>query len=1100
MTIRHLVLALLLSMAYSSVVSAQGTRMLRHPAVSRDLIAFEYAGELWSVSRGGGTAKRLTSTPGVEIDPYFSPDGAQIAFTSTVAANTDVYVMPTAGGNPRRLTFHPASDRVKGWTPDGRGVIFTSVRTSSPLEGYFRLWKIGAEGGQPEPLPLPRASDGSYSPDGGRLAFEEFPLPIFPVWYETSYWRHYRGGRTHPISVVNLANNSVEKLPWTNSNDSIPMWVGNTIYFVSDRDFTANLFAYRTDTKQLTKITSHDDFDIMSASAGSDAVVYEQAGYIHLLDTKTGKAKQLNIEVTGDLPWMRPQFKKVDGLIRNAQLSPGGVRAAFEARGEIFTVPAAKGDYRNLTTSSGAHDRDPAWSPDGAQIIWLSDASGEYKLMLGDPLGLTEPRAIPLPSAAFYLNPAWSPNGDRILLEDNHSNLWTIDVKSGASLKIDTDDYPDPIRSLDASWSPDSKWITYSKNLKSRLQAIFIYSVAEKKAYQITDGLADSISPTFDAGGKYLYFLASTDFGPQTGWLDMSSIDHPTRRSIYLAILSSDEPSPFLPETGDEPIPVPTPAADETPKPKPTNETVKPKAASDSVRIDFDKIKQRIVSVKVPPADYGNLKSGPAGTFFYTEPIAGTGTLRLQKYQIKSDAAVPFMEGIAQYSISADRKKLLYGARGGRWGIVGTDAPAKVGDGALNVAQLQMQVDPREEWANIFRETWRIQRDFFYDPKMQGADWNAIYKKYLPLLAHVNHRVDLGYLIAQVGGELTIGHSYLTGQGDIPGEDPVSVGMLGADIEIENNHYRIKRIYNGENWNPELRAPLNAPGIKVAEGDYILEVNGKRLDSTTNFYSVFETTANRQTVLRINNKPALEGSRLVTVVPVASESGLRTRAWVEDNRRQVDKLSGGRLAYVWLPNTGGPGYSSFIRYFYAQQDKEGTVVDVRYNQGGQVADFVVNELDKKPMGFFTLRDGNSFFSPIAGVYGPKVMLINESAGSGGDALPYYFKLRKLGPLVGTRTWGGLVGTLGVPPTIDGGGITAPSLAFFNLEGKYDVENIGVAPDIEVENTPAEVMKGHDSQLERAVAEAMKLLEKNPVKRLPRPPSLDRVTKPKENKR
>lgn len=1081
---RQLFLVLVFLFSIVAIIPAQGTRMLRHPSVSRDLIAFEYAGDLWTVSRQGGAARRLTSTPGVEIDPYFSPDGKQIAFTATIAGNIDVYVMSTTGGNPKRLTFHPAADRVKGWTPDGSSVIFSSVRTSSPLEVPIRLWKVGATGGEPSSIQLPRAYSGSFSPDGSRLAFEEFSTTMFPAWHEISYWRHYRGGRTHPISVFNLTNNTIEKLPWTNSNDSSPMWVGNTIYFVSDRDFTANLFAYRTDTKQLTKTTNHVDFDIMSASAGSDAVVYEQAGYIHLLETKTGKTTQLNIEVTGDLPWTRPQFKKVDSMIRSGVLSPGGVRAAFEARGDIFTVPAAKGDYRNLTTSSGAHDRDPAWSPDGAQIAWLSDASGEYQLMLGEPSGLAEPRVVTLPSNAYFSNLKWSPNSERILLEDNHENLWTIEVKSGAAVKLDTDDYPDPLRSFDAGWSPDSKWVTYSKNLKSRLRAVFIYSLAEKKAFQITDGLADAISPAFDAGGKYLYFLASTDFGPKTSWLEMSSIDHPTRRSIYLTVLRADEPSPFLPETGDEPSRV-----------SPNAETAKPKSADESIRIDFDGIKERILAVGVPPADYGNLTSGPAGTIFYTEPIAGAGALRLQKFQIKAGSAVPFIEGIVSYSLSDDKKKLLYGARGGRWGIIGTDAPAKVGDGAINVAQMEMKVDPRAEWANIFRETWRIQREYFYDSKMQGADWNAIYNKYLPLLQHVGHRADLAYLIAQIGGELTVGHSYLSGLGDVPGEDPVSVGMLGADIEIESGHYRIKRIYNGENWNPELRAPLSAPGIKVKEGDFILEVNGQPLNSTADFYSLFENTANRQTVLRINDKPTKEGSRLVTVVPIASEAGLRTRAWVEDNRRLVNKLSGGRLAYVWLPNTAGPGYSSFIRYYYAQQEKEGTIVDVRYNQGGMVADFVVNELDRKPMGFFTMRDGNSFFSPIAGINGPKVMVINESAGSGGDALPYYFKLRKLGPLVGTRTWGGLVGTLGVPPTIDGGGITAPSLAFFNLEGKYDVENIGVAPDIEVEYTPNEVMKGHDPQLERAVTEAMKLLEKNPVKLLPRPPSIDRVSKP-----
>jgi tricorn protease len=404
-----------------------------------------------------------------------------------------------------------------------------------------------------------------------------------------------------------------------------------------------------------------------------------------------------------------------------------------------------------------------------------------------------------------------------------------------------------------------------------------------------------------------------------------------------------------------------------------------------------------------------------------------------------------------------------------------------------------MKVDPRAEWANIFRETWRIQREYFYDEKMQGADWNAVYKKYLPLLASVQHRSDLGYLIAQTGGELTVGHSYLSGSGDVPSDNPVSVGLLGADIKVENGKYRLSRIYTGENWNPELRAPLSAPGIDAREGDYVLAVNGKPIDTSANFYSFFEGMANRQIVLRLNDQPTPEGSRLVTVVPIASENGIRTRGWVEDNRRLVDKLSGGRLAYVWLPNTGGPGYTSFVRYFYAQQNKEGTVVDERYNQGGMVADFIVNELDRKPMGSFAVRDGNTFFSPIAGVYGPKVMVINESAGSGGDALPFYFKLRKLGPLVGTRTWGGLVGTLGVPPTIDGGGITAPSLAFYNLEGKWDVENIGVSADINVENTPIE--NGKDAQLERAVAEAMKLLQTEPLKRTPRPAPIDRVSKP-----
>ncbi len=1078
-----------LVLCVTSQVEAQGTRLLRHPTVSRDSVAFEYAGDLWVVPRSGGSARRLTSTPSLEIDPSFSPDGSQIAFTATIAGNTDVYVVSANGGDPRRLTYHPGLDRVRGWKPDGRSIIFASTRTASPQQAYMQLWSISLDGGLPERLPLPRAFWGSYSPDGSRLAYEEFSTAFVPEWFEASMWRHYRGGRTHPISIVNFADHSVQKLPWTNSNDSFPMWIGNTIYFLSDRNHTVNLFAYRLDTRQLAQLSQHEDFDVMTASAGPDAVVYEQAGYIYLVDAKSGKGQRLNIEVTGDLPWARPQFKKVASMIRNATLSPTGTRAAFEARGEIFTVPSEKGDSRNLTQSSGAHDRDPVWSPDGTQIAWLSDTSGEYQLMIGEPTGVTAARAVALPAKSYFDNASWSPDGKHILLDDNHNNLWTIEVASGTATKIDSDSYPDPGRRFNASWSPDSKWITYSKSLASHLRAVFVYSWTDKKAYQVTDGLADSISPTFDAGGKYLYFMASTDFGPRTSWLEMSSLDRPVRRAIYLVVLNASEPSPLLPETGDEPKP-PSADAAAAPKPDPNAKPV--------VRIDVDGINQRVLAVNIPAGDYSNLNAGAAGTFFYTEPLPGgpPGSLRLQRYQLRERTAAPFLEGsVRAYAISADKKKLLYQADGpGRWGVVATERPAKVGDGPLNVATLETKVDPRVEWAQIFQETWRIQREYFYDAKMHGADWQAIYEKYKPLLSFVGHRADLSYLIAMTGGELTVGHSYLTGTGDVPGEDPVQVGLLGADFVIENGRYRIKKIYTGENWNPELRAPLSAPGIQVAEGDYLLEVNGRPLAPPTNPYSLFEGTANRQTLIRVSKTPGAEGSRLITVVPVASEDTLRTRAWIENNRRIVDKLSNGKLAYVWLPNTANPGYTYFTRYYYAQQDKEGAVIDERYNQGGMVADYIVNELDRKLVGYFALRDGNPITSPIAGLYGPKVMLINESAGSGGDALPYYFRLRKIGPLIGTRTWGGLVGTLGFPATIDGGGITAPNLAFYNLKGEWDVENIGVAPDIEVQYTPAEVNKGGDPQLERAVQEALRLLEQNPVRRVPRPAPIDRVSK------
>ncbi len=1072
------------------------TRLMRHPTVSRDSVAFEYAGDLWIVPRSGGQARRLTSTPGAETEPHFSPDGSQIAYTLTAAGNTDVYVMSAEGGSPKRLTYHPGMDRVRGWTPDGHRVLFASSRDSVPQESFFRLWSVALEGGLPEALALPRAFSGAYSPDGKRLAYEEFSTAFVPNWYEASFWRHYRGGRTHPIRIANLSGDSNEKLPWTNSNDTSPMWVGNSIYFLSDRNFTVNLFSYNLSTKQVTQLTRHDDFDIMTASAGPDAVVYEQAGYIWLFDVKAGKAHKLTIQAAGDLPWAQPQLKKVAAMVRNSSLSATGVRAAFEARGDIFTIGAEKGDARNLTQSPGAHDRNPAWAPDGGQIAWLSDSSGEYQLMIGDAIGIGKPRAISLPSSAFFSAPEWSPDGKQILLQDNHRNLWMIEVSSGKASKLDTDAYPDPSRQFEAEWAPDSKWIVYSKNSPSHLRAIYIYSLAEGKSHQVTDGLADSVSPAWDAGGKYVYFLSSTDYGPKTGWLEMSSLDRPVRRAIYLCVLTANEPSPLLPETGDEPKQPEEPAQRQRPE-TPKNVTV---------QVDFDKIGQRIISLNVPPADYSNLAAGAAGTIYYTQPVGATpaGGLRLQKYQLKDRSAAPFLEGIRSYTLSGDKKKLLYeagggggrgGAGGARWGVVAVDRPAKVGDGLLNTDQLQMTVDPRAEWADIFRESWRLQREYFYDAKMHGADWQAVYRKYLPLLAHVGHREDLSYLVAMVGGELTVGHSYLSGAGDVPGEEnPESVGLLGADYKIENGHYRIAHIFTGENWNPDLRAPLSAPGVHVSEGDYLLDVNGRALESPANVYSLFAGTAGRQTMIRVNSTPSLEGSRVVTVVPVASEDGLRTRAWMENNRRMVDQLSGGKLAYVWLPNTAGPGYTSFTRYYYAQQDKDGAIIDERYNHGGMVADYIVNELDRKVMGYFALRDGAESTSPEAGIYGPKVMLINESAGSGGDALPYYFHLRKIGPLVGTRTWGGLVGTLGGPATIDGGGITAPALAFYDLNGKWAVENEGIAPDIEVEYTPSDVMKGHDPQLERAVAEAMRLLKEHPVNRVPRPAPIDRTSK------
>ena len=660
------------------------------------------------------------------------------------------------------------------------------------------------------------------------------------------------------------------------------MWIGNTVYFLSDRGATTNVYSYKTDTKELKQLTHHDDYDVMTASATQDAIVYEQAGYLHLLDTKTGQSKQLAIDVSGDLPWARPQFKRVAPMIRDAALSPTGVRAVFAARGDIFTVPTDKGDSRNLTRSTAVHDRTPAWSPDGAKIAWFSDASGEYQLMIGDQAGVEKPRVVSLPAAAFYSTLEWSPDGKHLSFADNHLNLWSLDAATGKATKIDADTYADPIHTPDPVWSSDSRWIAYSKSLDNHLRAIFVYSIADGKTSQVTDGMSDAVSPAFDAGGKYLYFLASTNVGPQTGWLEMSSLDRPTRRSVYVVVLSAQR-SVAVPARVGRRARGRRPGA---------------RQGRLRVRIDFAGIGQRILAIAVPAADYASLVAGPAGTIFYAEPMGEGAVGRVASPdQVSAQGAhrraVP--RGHRSYTLSADKKKLMYGAPGARWGVVATDRPARVGDGLINVAQLEAWVDPRAEWAEIFKETWRIERDYFYDAKMHGADWNAVYKKYAPFLPSVGHRNDLGYLIALTGGELAVGHSYLSG----PGDEPDRHAGARSACSAPTSSSRTATIA----FSTSTRARTGIPSCARRSARRASRLRGRlsargerppaRVRRRT---STACSRARRQSsddVIRVNKTPTLEGSRLVTVVPVASEDALRSRAWVERNRHVVDSLSGG---------------------------------------------------------------------------------------------------------------------------------------------------------------------------------------------------------------
>jgi tricorn protease len=1072
--------------AVAPVAEAQSvTRLLRTPSVSSRHIAFAYANNVWVVDRAGGSARRLTSFQGQTQNPKLSPDGSLVAFSAEYAGNTDVYVVPAEGGQPRRLTWHPGADLVQGWTPDGKQILFSSPRATWAPSGVPRFYTVPVSGGVETALPLPRANQGKLSPDGSKIAYR---MPT--SWDEER--RNYRGGQNKPIWIVDLKSFALDSTPFAGSKEMDPVWVGDAVYFLSDRDGVSNVWAFDTKTRALKQVTKFTDFDVKSVDASGNTVVFEQAGYIHELDARSGATKIVNIAAAGDFPWMMPSWKDVSNRVASLALSATGKRAAVESRGEVFSIPAEKGDVRNLTNSSGSAEIAPVWSPDGKSVAYFSDAAGEYQLVIAPQEGLGAKRTIALPEPSRPYFPSWSPNGKHIAYQDTHFRIWLVEVASGRAKVADTDPYFMADRSVVPVWSPDSRYLAYPKRLKSLMRAIYVYDVESGTPRQITDGMADATSPAWDASGKYLWFFASTNFALNSSLLDMTKYDRPETKALYLAVLSKSEPSPLLPESDEEAARLVAPRDSAAPAPAARTRADSARgdampAAPRAVRIDFDGLQQRIVVVSgLVERDYSSLIAGPAGTVFFLEAVPATGTAAgmaggsaLHRFQLSSRRAQLFVSGVAQYTLSADGRKLLYrtGGQNGGLYLVDADKPVvpQAGSGRLQVA-LRAYIDPREEFKQIFNEGWRNQRNNFYVKNLHGTDWAAMKKMYEPLLAHVNHRADLNYLIDNMGAETAIGHSYVRG-GDYPEVPNGTGGLLGADFAVEGDRYRIARIYDAESWNPELRAPLATPGVNVSRGDFILAVNGVELRAPDNIYRLLDGTANRQTVLTVNSRPDMQGARQITVVPVANEQGLRTRAWVEANRRYVDSVSNGKLAYVYLPNTGVPGYTSFNRYYFAQQDRQGVVVDERYNGGGSAADYIVDLLGRDYDGYFNnpVGDRYPFTSPANGIWGPKVMIINEMAGSGGDLMPYMFKRRKLGPLVGARTWGGLVATTDTPPFVDGGSMIAPRFGFFSRDNRFAVENEGVAPDIDVENFPKDVIAGRDPQLERAVQEALKLL-------------------------
>lgn len=1064
--------------------NVRDTRLLHQPATSGTHVAFVYADDLWVARIDGSNVLRLTTDDGLESSPAFSPDGKLIAFSAQYEGNTDVYLVALEGGVPKRLTWHPGVDEVQGFSPDGRRVLFTSARAVF-TNRYAQLFTVSLDGGMPEPLPIPNAASGTYTADGRHIAYN----PLAPRFDQ---WKQYRGGTVSRIWIYDIATQGIEKVPQppTRSNDVDAMSISGVLYFRSDRNGEFNLFSFDPRSGQVKQLTRHDDFPVLNASAGGGKIVYEQAGYLHLFDPATSAAQRMTIGVAADLRETRSRFVKGGNWIRNATISPTGARAAFEFRGEIVTVPAEKGDPRNLTSSPGAHERSPAWSPDGVRVAYFSDASGEYELHVVSHDGKGEVTTHRPGGAGFYTDLQWSPDSRKLAYSDNSQAIYVLDLASGSTAKVAAAKVYGPTSSITFGWSPDSQWLAYTANTQALAMALSVYSIEQKKSFPISDGLAEVSEPVFDRSGKYLYLFGSTDAGPVLDWFAQSTAENRRRRNVYLVVLRNDVPSPLMKESDEEKPRVDGKGAAEE---KPGTEDGGAKAGAEPVRIDLDGIQYRILDLPIPAGDLSNLQAGEAGHLYYLradteiQSSPGPPEQALHRFDLGKRKDEAILERVRNYRVSDDSKKLLY-ASGDAWSIVALQAGQKVNaaDGRLALGGVEVKIEPGAEWAQIFAEAWRINRDYFYAPNMHGVDWPAMRAKYAALLPDVAVRSDLNRILQWMCSELSVGHHRGGGGDRLETAKTVPGGLLGADYSVENGRYRFKKVYGGLNWNPQLRAPLTGPGVNVRAGEYLIAVRGRDVRPPANPYSFFENTSGKIVELTVGPNPDGSGSRVVQVVPIDSEAALRNRDWVEGNLRKVDEATGGRVAYVYVPNTAQPGYDYFKRYFYPQSHKDAVIVDERFNGGGQVADYYIDLLRRPLISYWAMRYGEDLKTPTASIQGPKTMIIDETAGSGGDLLPWMFRKFQLGTIVGQRTWGGLVGVLGFPTLMDGGQITAPNLAIWTPEEGWVVENEGVPPDIEVEQTPKDVMAGRDPQLERAIAVSLEALKKNPPAKPTRP--------------
>lgn len=1054
------------------------TRLLRQPDIHGDTVAFVYGGDIWLASARGGDARRLTSGEGMEYFPKFSPDGRWIAFTGDYTGSRQVFVVSAEGGTPRQLTFYNdvgalpprggIDNRVLDWTPDGRQILFNPHRL--PWSDRMPVhYVINVEGGMEKPLAIPEGSAGSYSADGTRLVYT-------PIEREFRTWKRYRGGRAQDVWIYDLASNKAEQLTNNQYTDNQPVWVGNTIYFTSDReDGRLNLWSYDLASKQQKKVTAHSDYDVLWPSADKTQVVYENGGYLYRFDSATNRSERISIRVYGDFRNTLPYFRNVKENIEWYTPSPTGARALFVARGDIFSAPAKEGEVRNLTQTPGIRERDAVWSPDGRSIAYLSDRNGEYEIYIRNADGTGEERQITRDGKAWKFSPLWSPDSKMLAFSDKDMALRVLDVASGRITEVDKDKYGDINH---YRWSPDSKWVTYTKLNEARFSAVYVHSLADGKSHRLTGGTTNDSQPVFDPKGRYLYFTSDRDFNLTfSAWEFNYVYTDPTR--VYVGVLAADGPALFLPQSDEEKAAAPpVPAAEE----KPAAPPAAAKSTAVVVKIDPAGFENRVRAIPGSAGAYSTLSAVNNGVLY----LKGDDERSLKFYNIDDRKEETVLDGLRGYELSSNGEKVLASMGRNNYALVNAKPGQKAADAMLRLDNMEMKVDPKAEWAQEFTDAWRILRDWFYDPGMHGLDWNAIRAKYGQLVPFVAHRADLDYILGEVAGEMNAGHVYVGSPSDLT-QDRVDNGLLGANMVAESGYFRIQHIYPGENWHEAFRSPLTEPGVNVREGDYILAVDGTSTKGVDNFYRLLENKADRVVTLLVNAKPERAGAREEKVRPVKKETNLRYLDWVASRRAYVEKMSNGRIGYIHLPDTGTEGNRELVKGFFPQVDKDALIIDDRYNGGGFIPDRMIEMLDRPVLNYWARRGQPPSATPAYAHVGPKVMLINGYSASGGDALPYYFRKRQLGTIIGTRTWGGLIGISGNPRLMDGGSVTAPQFRFMDTDGMWAVEGIGVEPDIEVVDRPDLVAAGKDPSLEAAVKLLMDELAKNPPKPVVAPP-------------